>query len=159
MKVEEKPRTMSEQRHERVPQNRSGYLHFLEIPTRWMDNDNYGHVNNVVYYSYFDTVVNEYLIREGGLDIHRSDVIGVVVETMCRFHRSFTFPEIIDAGLRIGALGSSSVRYEIALFHKHRNDAAAVGHFVHVFVDRRSRRPQPIPEKIRKSLERLLPPD
>ncbi len=148
---------MSERRFDQRPQARADYVHFLEIPTRWLDNDNYGHVNNVVYYAYFDTVVNEYLIREGGLDIHRGDVIGVVVETMCRFHRSFTFPEIIDAGMRVGALGTSSVRYEIGLFHKKRDDAAGVGHFVHVFVDRHSRRPRPIPDGIRVSLEKLIP--
>lgn len=148
---------MTEPRLNQRPQVRADYVHFLEIPTRWLDNDNYGHVNNVVYYAYFDTVVNEYLIREGGLDIHRGDVIGVVVETMCRFHRSFTFPEIIDAGMRVGVLGTSSVRYEIGLFHQKRDDAAGVGHFVHVFVDRHSRRPRPIPDGIRQSLERLIP--
>ena len=148
---------MNERRHDPRPQTRADYVHFLEIPTRWLDNDSYGHVNNVVYYAYFDTVVNEYLIREGGLDIHRGEVIGVVVETMCRFHRSFTFPEIIDAGLGVGALGTSSVRYEIGLFHKNRDEAAGVGHFVHVFVDRRTRRPRPIPDDIRASLERLIP--
>jgi len=148
---------MNERRHDPRPRTRADYVHFLEIPTRWLDNDSYGHVNNVVYYAYFDTVVNEYLIREGGLDIHRGEVIGVVVETMCRFHRSFTFPEIIDAGLGVGALGTSSVRYEIGLFHKNRDEAAGVGHFVHVFVDRRTRRPRPIPDDIRASLERLIP--
>lgn len=147
---------MNELRHDLRPQTRGDYLYFLEIPTRWLDNDNYGHVNNVVYYAYFDTVVNEYLIRQGGLDIHHGDVIGVVVETMCRFHRSFSFPEIIDAGLRVGALGTSSVRYEIGLFHKKRDDAAGVGHFVHVFVDRRTRRPRPIPDGIKASLEQLV---
>lgn len=148
---------MSERRPEPRPQTRKDYVHFLEIPTRWLDNDSYGHVNNVVYYAYFDTVVNEYLVREGGLDIHHGEVIGVVVETMCRFHRSFTFPEIIDAGMRVAALGNSSVRYDIGLFHKKRDDAAGVGHFVHVFVDRRTRRPKPIPDRIRESLERLIP--
>jgi acyl-CoA thioester hydrolase len=148
---------MSDRRIDYRPQTRADYVHFLEIPTRWLDNDNYGHVNNVVYYAYFDTVVNAYLIREGGLDIHRGNVIGVVVETMCRFHRSFTFPEIIDAGMRVGALGTSSVRYEIGLFHKTRDDAAGVGHFVHVFVDRHTRRPRAIPDGIRASLERLVP--
>src|SRR5438876_5963253 len=90
---------------------RSGYRHFLAIPTRWMDNDIYGHVNNVVYYSYFDTVINEYLICIGGLDIHGAPVIGIAVETRCRFHASLVFPEVIDAGLRVGKLGNSSVRY------------------------------------------------
>ena len=137
-------------------QSRNEYSHFLEIPTRWMDNDIYGHVNNVVYYSYFDTVVNDYLVQAGGLDIHDGPVIGLAVETMCKFHRSFTFPQLIDAGLRVGMLGRSSVRYEIALFSRGEDDASAVGHFVHVFVDRENRKPQPIPKRIRESLERLL---
>lgn len=149
---------MSEPRVDRRPHTRGDYVHFLEIPTRWLDNDTYGHVNNVVYYAYFDTVVNDYLINEGGMDIHHGEVIGVVVETMCRFHRSFTFPEKIDAGLKVGALGTSSARYEIGLFHRTRADAAAVGHFVHVFVDRKTRRPRPIPGAIRASLERLVRP-
>ena len=148
---------MNEQPNEQRPQTRADYLHFLEIPTRWLDNDNYGHVNNVVYYAYFDTVVNEYLIRDGGLDIHNGEIIGIVVETMCRFHRSFSFPETIDAGLRVGMVGTSSVRYEIALFSKDRDDASAVGHFVHVFVNRGNRRPHPIPSQVRVSLERLIP--
>lgn len=134
---------------------RTDYGHFLEIPTRWMDNDIYGHVNNVVYYSYFDTVVNEYLIREGGLDIHSGPVIGLAVETMCKFFQPFTFPEPVDAGLRVGMLGRSSVRYEIGLFASGENDASATGYFVHVFVDRKNRRPQPIPPQIRQCLERL----
>jgi acyl-CoA thioester hydrolase len=135
---------------------REAYPHFLQIPTRWMDNDIYGHVNNVVYYSYFDTVVNEYLIRQGGLDIHASRIIGVAVETHCQFLASLSFPEIIDAGLRVGKLGTSSVRYEIGLFSHGTDLAAAEGYFVHVFVDRASRRPQPIPEQIRAALERLM---
>ena len=142
-----------------VADSRADYRHFLRIPTRWMDNDIYGHVNNVVYYSYFDTVVNEYLIREGGLDIHGGPVIGLAVETMCKFSRPFTFPEMIDAGLRVGMLGRSSVRYEIGLFSQGESGASATGHFVHVFVDRDSRRPQPIPNRIRLSLERLLVAD
>ncbi len=139
------------------PHMRSDYPHFLAIPTRWNDNDTYGHVNNVVYYEYFDTVINDYLIREGGLDISRGDVIGVTVESMCRFHRSFAFPEVIDAGLRTGMLGRSSVRYEIGLFRQGRREASAVGHFVHVFVDRHTRRPTDLPGDIRSALERLLP--
>jgi acyl-CoA thioester hydrolase len=137
---------------------RAGYPHFLAIPTRWMDNDLYGHVNNVVYYSYFDTVINEYLIREGGLDIHRGGVIGIAVETQCRFHAPLTFPETIDAGLRVGHLGNSSVRYEIGLFRAGEPEPAAAGHFVHVFVDRESQRPVPIPPAIRAALGRLLVP-
>jgi len=140
----------------RPPAVRADYAHFLDIPTRWMDNDIYGHVNNVVYYSYFDTVVNEYLIREGGLDIASDPVIGLVVETQCRFHRELTFPEVVEAGLRVARLGNSSVRHEIGLFSRGHQGAAADGHFVHVFVDRASRRPAPIPAPIRAALERLV---
>ena len=105
---------MSNQR--RPPTTRADYLHFQTVPTRWMDNDLYGHVNNVTYYSYFDTVVNRYLIEPGGLDIQNGTVIGFAVETMCRFHRPFAYPEDVEAGLRVGKLGSSSVRYELGLF-------------------------------------------
>lgn len=134
---------------------RADYKHFLAIPTRWMDNDIYGHVNNVTYYSYFDTVINEYLIREGGLDIHAGAVIGLAVETMCKFHQSLTFPEVIDAGLRVGKLGNSSVRYEIGLFKQGASDPAATGHFVHVFVDRATQKPVPIPERLRGCLAKV----
>ncbi len=136
-------------------ETRARYAHFLEIPTRWMDNDIYGHVNNVVYYSYFDTVINEYLIREGGLDIHGDAIIGVCAESACRFRASFTFPEIIEAGLRIGHLGNRAVRYEIGLFSKGNETAAADGHFVHVFVERANMKAVPIPDGIRTALERL----
>ena len=135
---------------------RSGYRHFLSIPTRWMDNDIYGHVNNVVYYAYFDTVINEYLIREGGLDIHDGAVVGYCVESTCRYHRPVTFPETIDAGLRVAQLGNSSVRYEIGLFRQGEDKPAAQGHFVHVFVDRAKDKPTAIPQNIRACLERLL---
>lgn len=135
---------------------RAGYRHFLMIPTRWMDNDNYGHVNNVAYYSYFDTAVNEHLIREGGLDIDRGQVIGVVVETMCKFRKSLTFPEIVDVGLRVAKLGTSSVRYEIGIFRCDDDEPAAFGHFVHVWVDRATQRPVPIPARIRAALEPLV---
>jgi len=137
-------------------ETRSAYRHFLAIPTRWMDNDLYGHVNNVIYYSYFDTVVNEYLIREGGLDIAGGATIGLAIETFCQFHQPLTFPEVIDAGLRVGKLGSSSVRYEIGLFRRGAAEPAATGHFVHVFVDRRTRRPTAMPAGIRACLERLV---
>lgn len=138
------------------PGTRSDYAHVLNIPTRWMDNDVYGHVNNVVYYSYFDTVINEYLIRRGGLDIHTDAVIGIAVETRCQFFSSLSFPEVIDAGLRVGRLGNSSVRYEIGLFSKQRQQAAASGHFIHVFVDRAKQTPAPIPDKIRQALLPLV---
>jgi acyl-CoA thioester hydrolase len=138
------------------PASRSDYPHFLSIPTRWMDNDVYGHVNNVVYYSYFDTVINEHLIRDGGLDIHDGSVVGYCVESQCRYLAPLAFPETLDAGLRVGHLGKSSVRYEIALFRQGVEAPAAVGHFVHVFVAREENKPTPIPPAIRACLERLM---
>lgn len=135
---------------------RAGYRHFLAIPTRWMDNDTYGHVNNVVYYAYFDTVINEYLIRRGGLDIHDGAVVGLAIETFCQFHAPLSFPDVIDAGLRVAKLGRSSVRYEIGLFQQGQDAPAATGHFVHVFVERATQRPTAIPETIRAALAALL---
>lgn len=135
---------------------REDYKHFLAIPTRWMDNDVYGHVNNVVYYSFFDTVVNEYLIAEAGLDIEESTVIGLVVETLCRYFQPIAFPDTVEAGLRVGKLGNSSVRYEIAIFRPGDSAPAAAGHFVHVYVDRATRRPVPVPEPMRRALARIL---
>ena len=131
------------------------YPHRLQIPTRWKDNDVYGHVNNVQYYSYFDTVINRWLIREGGLDIHDGAVIGLCAESHCTFHGSLAFPEVVDAGLRVGHLGRSSVKYEIGLFSE-EGALAAEGWFVHVFVDRDSRRPVgEMPAPLRACLERL----
>jgi acyl-CoA thioester hydrolase len=121
-----------------------------------MDNDIYGHVNNVVYYSYFDTAINQYLIAAGGLDIHSGAIIGIAVESQCRFHRSLEFPDVIDAGLRVGRLGNTSVRYEIGLFRHGDEAPAATGYFVHVFVDRGNRRPVPIPPDLRAALQRLV---
>ena len=138
-----------------APVDRGAYAAFLAIPTRWMDNDAYGHVNNVTYYSYFDTVVNEHLVRAGGLDIRGSDAIGIVVETACRFHKPLSFPETIDAGMRIARIGRSSVCYEIGLFRRGQDDAAATGRFVHVWVDRATRQPVPVPDAIRAALEPL----
>ena len=135
---------------------RDGYAHMLEIPTRWNDNDVYGHVNNVEYYAFFDTVINKWLIAEGGLDIHRGDVIGVCVESHCEYKAGFEFPETVEALLRVGKLGKSSVRYEIGLFSAGADEPAATGHFVHVFVDREARRPTEMPEQLRGSLERLI---
>ena len=135
---------------DKTRETRDRYPHFLDIPTRWMDNDIYGHVNNVVYYSYFDTVINEYLIREGGLDIHAAEVIGVCAESACRYHEGLSFPEVIDAGLRIGHLGRRAVRYEIGLFRK------AEGHFVHVFVERAGMAAVAIPDPIRAAMERIV---
>ncbi|MDP2823891.1 MAG: thioesterase family protein [Sulfuritalea sp.] len=137
------------------PVGRADFPHFLVIPTRWMDNDVYGHVNNVVYYSYFDTVINEYLIKDGGLDIRDGSVVGYCVESQCRFMAPLAFPETLDAGLRVAHLGKSSVRYEIALFRQGEAEPAAAGYFVHVFVGREGNRPTAIPPGIRTCLEKL----
>jgi acyl-CoA thioester hydrolase len=138
-----------------APESREAYPHFREISTRWMDNDVYGHVNNVVYYSYFDTVVNEYLIRSGVLDIEKSPVIGLVVETQCRYFKPITFPDTVHAGLRVARLGTSSVRYEVGLFRNDDETAAAQGHFIHVYVERESRKSAPLPSELRAALEEL----
>jgi acyl-CoA thioester hydrolase len=138
-----------------APEPIEAYRHRRAIPTRWKDNDVYGHVNNVEYYSYFDTVINEWLITEGGLDIHAGEVIGVCAESGCTFRAGIGFPDTVDAGLRVGKLGTSSVRYEIGLYNATSGEALADGFFVHVFVDRPTRRPVPIPGAIRDSLERL----
>ena len=135
---------------------RADYGHWLAIPTRWMDNDIYGHVNNVVYYSYFDTVISGYLVSAGGLDMHAAEVIGVCAESACRFKDSFSFPDTVEAGLRVAHLGNRSVRYEVGLFKAGREEAAASGHFVHVFVARESMAPVAIPKPIRQALARLL---
>jgi len=137
------------------PLARGDFRHFLPITTRWMDNDVYGHVNNVVYYAYFDTVVNRYLIERGVLDIQHGAVIGLVVETGCHYFVPLAFPETVDAGLRVTRLGTSSVRYEVALFGSDAPLAAAQGHFVHVYVDRHSRRPSPLPQALRDALQAL----
>ena len=135
---------------------RDGYRHFLSIPTRWKDNDVYGHVNNVEYYSFFDTVINAWLIREGGLDIHHGDVIGLCAESHCAFRAAVEFPQEVQAGLRVGHLGRTSVKYEIGLFRD--GSPVAEGWFVHVFVDRATRRPAEMPPQLRTSLERLVVP-
>ncbi|MEO7935741.1 MAG: thioesterase family protein [Dokdonella sp.] len=134
---------------------RADFIHFLPIATRWKDNDIYGHVNNVEYYSYFDTVINSYLIAEGGLDIHAGSVIGVCAESHCKYFGGFAFPETIEAGLRVEHLGNSSVRYGIGLFRQDEENAAAVGWFVHVFVDRDARKSTAMPERLRRALESL----
>jgi acyl-CoA thioester hydrolase len=139
-----------------TPDPRTAYRHFRAITTRWMDNDVYGHVNNVVYYSYFDTVVNQYLIEKDVLDIDRSPVVGLVVETQCNYFSSITFPDTVHAGLRVARLGSSSVRYEIGLFRNDESVTSAQGHFVHVYVDRFSRRPTSLPDDLRTALSALL---
>jgi acyl-CoA thioester hydrolase len=136
--------------------NRNDYRHFHPITTRWMDNDAYGHVNNVVYYSWFDTVVNQFLIANGVLDIEHSPVIGLVIETQCNYFASVAFPDRITAGLRVAKLGTSSVRYEVAIFRGDEPTAAAQGHFVHVYVDRATRKPSAIPDPMRKLLQSIL---
>ncbi len=139
-------------------QPRSAYAHFQAITTRWMDNDVYGHVNNVTYYSYFDTAVNRYLIEAGVLDIHAGEVIGLVIETHCNYFASLAFPKNVDAGIRVAHIGRSSVRYEIGLFEEGDDSAAACGHFVHVYVDRHTRRPVPLPALLLSTLQRLQMP-
>ena len=138
-------------------ERREDYAHELHIPTRWADNDVYGHVNNVEYYAFFDTVINAWLIREGGLDIHDGEIIGLCAESHCEFLAPLAFPETVTAGLRVGHLGRSSVRYEIGLFGE-GGKPAATGWFVHVFVDRVNRRPVEIPAGLRAALERLAVP-
>ena len=145
------PRPMSNP----TPQ-RADYPHFQPITTRWHDNDIYGHVNNVTYYSFFDTTVNTYLVEVGGLDIHDGDVVGFVVSSACDYFASIAFPERIDVGLRVGKLGNSSVQYELAVFKADEQDACAAGRFVHVFVDRASNQPVAIPAALRGALEQLV---
>lgn len=135
---------------------RADYPHFRVIPTRWIDNDVYHHVNNALYYTFFDTVINQYLIEAGGLDFVQGAVIGLAVETFCQFKKPIAFPDVVEAGMRVGKLGNSSVRYEIGLFRQGDDDIAATGYFVHVFVDRTTRRPTPIPDAMRTALQHLL---
>ncbi len=135
---------------------RSVYRHFSPLGTRWMDNDVYGHVNNVVYYSYFDTAINRFLIDEGGLDIHGGATIGLCVESHCTYARPVAFPDALEAGLRVEHLGRSSVRYGIGIFVVGQERAAAEGWFVHVFVDRAARTSAPIPDGLRAALTRLV---
>ena len=141
-------------KHEQ-PHVRGEYRHFHRIATRWMDNDMYGHVNNVVYMSWFDTVVNEYLIRSDVLDPQNSAVIGFVVETQCRYFAPVAFPRAIDAALRVREIGTSSVRYEVAIFAEGADSASAQGHFVHVYVDRTTGKPTPLPSALRTALHRI----
>ncbi len=138
-----------------VPQPRQAYAVFRDISTRWSDNDVYGHVNNVVYYSWFDTAVNAYLIEQGVLDIHGGQTIGLVIETQCNYFASLAFPQMVEAGIRVAHIGSSSVRYEVGLFAKGEASSAAAGHFVHVYVDSQTRRPVSIPAALRAALEPL----
>ncbi|HEX5750442.1 MAG TPA: thioesterase family protein [Archangium sp.] len=131
------------------------YRYFLPITTRWMDNDAYGHINNVTYYSYFDTVANHFLIHEGGLDIVSSPIIGLVVESRCTYKAPLAYPDRLRAGLRVDKLGNRSVTYGIGIFKEGEEQAAAHGYFVHVFVDRQSRKAVPMPERMREALARI----
>lgn len=135
---------------------RADYGVFYPITTRWSDNDIYGHVNNVTYYSYFDTVANRYLIEEGGLDISDGSIVGFVVNSGCEYHAPITYPEPIEAGVRVDRLGNSSVQYGIAIFKEGQDKACAHGHFVHVFVERAENRSVAIPDNLRAALEKIL---
>src|SRR5690606_19401379 len=137
------------------PDPRDSYRAFRTITTRWMDNDQYGHVNNVVYYSWFDTAVNAHLIEQGVLDTAAGATIGLVVETQCHYFAPLSFPQTIEAGIRVAHMGSSSVRYEVGLFAQRAPLTAARGHFVHVYVDRVTQRPVPLPEPLRQVLQAL----
>jgi acyl-CoA thioester hydrolase len=141
------------------PDPPTGYAFTLAIPTRWGDNDVYGHVNNVEYYAFFDTVINHWLIHEGGLDIEGGETIGLCAESHCEYRAAVAFPDVIEAALRVGHLGRSSVRYELALYRSGGESPVAVGWFVHVFVDRDRRRPVEIPGSMRGALERLIVPE
>ena len=135
--------------------NRSDYPHIAPLQTRWADNDIYGHVNNAAYYTFFDTVVNSFLISQGVLDIHDGEIIGLVVETGCRYFSPLAYPETLEGGLRVAHIGNSSVRYELAIFKNGGATPAAEGFFVHVYVDKATRRPVPLPGSFRQCLEKL----
>ena len=134
---------------------RDYYRHFLTIPTRWMDNDVYGHVNNVVYYSFFDTVVNKFLIEQSQLDYSKGKVVGLVVETKCQYFAPIAFPDVVVAGIRVAHIGTSSVRYEIGLFKNDEDNPAAEGHFVHVYVTRSGNKPTPLSTQMRSVLAKI----
>lgn len=143
----------------RLP-SRAEYRYFLEIPTRWMDNDVYRHVNNVTYYSWFDTVIARFLLGSGAINLTDSPVVGVVVETLCRYHAPIAFPETVTAGLRVERLGTTSIRYGVGIFREGEDSASADGHFVHVFVDRATQtRPTPLPDALRAAAATLLVED
>jgi acyl-CoA thioester hydrolase len=153
-----RPRRCHEQKlmEKPSPLSRADYAHFADITTRWIDNDVYGHINNVVYYQFFDTIVNGYLIAQGALDVAKGGVIGLVVETHCNYFKPVAFPERLRAGLRVAKIGTSSVTYDVGIFRDDDDLAAAQGHFVHVYVDRASGRPVPLPEKSKAALAKLV---
>lgn len=139
-----------------IAKRREDYAFILPIQTRWADNDIYGHVNNVTYYSYFDTAANALLIQHAGFDIHQSQNIGLVVESQCQFLQELSYPEIIEVGVMIEKFGNSSLRYDLAIFKQHQQEASAQGYFVHVFVDRQTRKSTPIPFKIKDALSSFI---
>jgi len=142
---------------ERARPARADYRHFLSIPTRWGDNDAYAHINNTVYYSFFDTVVSRFLLESGAIDLKTSEVIGVVVETGCRYLAPVSFPDLVTAGLRVARIGRTSIRYEIGIFRNDENTASAEGHFIHVYVDRETQtRPTPLPRALQDAVAPLL---
>jgi acyl-CoA thioester hydrolase len=143
--------------HRPTPPRRESFTYFTQAPTRWNDNDSYGHVNNVVYYSFFDTAVNQYLIEKGVLNIQSSPIVGFVLETRCRYFSPFGFPDRVAIGMKVSHIGNSSVGYEIALFRNDEEIASALGQFVHVYVDRSTNRPVTLPGDVRKVLEQLMP--
>jgi acyl-CoA thioester hydrolase len=136
--------------------NRDKYRYLMPIQTRWMDNDIYGHVNNVIYYSYFDTIANTFLIQQGELDIRNDPVIGYVVNSSCNYLKGFSFPDQLEGGFRVNRIGNSSVEYGIAIFKHGENDPSAYGSFTHVFVDRKSEQSQSIPDRLRKVLSQYM---
>jgi len=149
--IEQRSRVVAPQ-----PESRTAYKVFQKLATRWMDNDVYGHVNNVVYYSWFDTAVNGYLIEQGVLDMHHGQTIGLVIETQCNYFAPLAFPQAVQAGIRVAKLGNTSVRYEVGLFALDAPLTAAKGHFIHVYVDRHTRRPTALPDNLKRVLEQLL---
>ena len=138
------------------PPTRTEFVAFEEVHSRWMDNDAYGHINNVVYYSFFDTAVNRYLIERNVLDIAKSKTIGLVIETQCKYFAPIVYPDLIHVGLKVAHLGNSSVKYEVAIFANDDDIASALGHFVHVYVDRLTNKPTPIPQNVRTVLQGLV---
>ena len=146
---------MTDSTKEQLP-DRKAFPYFHDVPTRWMDSDVYGHVNNVEYYSYMDTAVNVHLVESGVLDSQSSEAFGVVVETGCRFFKEIVYPEVIQVGVRVIKLGKSSVTYKLGLFKEGSDELAALGHFVHVYVNRETRRPVSIPDAFRSALEKLI---
>ena len=138
------------------PPTRAEFVAFEDVHSRWMDNDAYGHINNVVYYSFFDTAVNRYLIERNVLDIAKSEIIGLVLETQCKYFSPIVYPDLIHVGLKVTHLGNSSVKYEVAIFTNDDDVASALGHFVHVYVDRKTNKPTPIPQNVRTVLQQLV---